>query len=66
MQSVGKEKTWKSKKARNTATYIFSNYAVELGLVSKIDNSFYINPIGLRSILLLQLKRSIKLIEYQK
>ncbi len=66
VKSVGKEKTWKTRKARETATYIFSNYAIEIDFISKINNSFYLNPKGLRAILLLQLNRSIKLIESQK
>ncbi|MCX6640756.1 MAG: hypothetical protein NTW14_09790 [bacterium] len=63
VRSVGKWQTWKTEKARNTATYIFSNYACELGFLAKVDNCFYITPKGIRSILLLQLNRSLKLIK---
>lgn len=63
VKTVGKESTWKSSKSRNTATYIFSNYACDLQLMTKIANEFYITPKGIRAILLLQLNRSIKLIE---
>lgn len=65
VQSVGKESTWRTDKARITATYIFSNYAIELGFISKVNNGFYVNPMGVRAILILQLKRSIRLIESQ-
>jgi hypothetical protein len=63
VKSVGKESTWKTPKSRETATYIFSNYACDLQLLTKINNSFYLTPNGIQAILLLQLNRSIKLIE---
>ncbi len=63
VMSVGKSHTWKTPKARQTATYIFTNYGCELEFLTKINNTFYITPKGIQSILLLQLNRSIKLIE---
>jgi len=63
VKSVGKTSTWNALKAQNTATYIFSNYAIELGLLAKVDNEFFITPAGIQAVLLLQLNRSIKLIE---
>lgn len=66
VKSVGKVETWRTDRARGTATYIFSNYACELELLAKIDNHFYITAKGIQSILLLQLNRSLKLIESQK
>ena len=66
VKSVGKAETWQSDKARETATYIFSNYACELEFLVKINNEFYITPKGIQAILLLQLNRSIKLIESNK
>jgi len=66
VKSVGKGQTWRKEKAKETATYIFSNYACELQLLVKVDNHFYITPKGIQAILLLQLNRSIKLIESQK
>jgi hypothetical protein len=66
VKSVGKEKTWRTPKARNTATYIFSNYACDLQFLAMIGDQFYITPKGIQAILLLQLNRSIKLIESQK
>jgi hypothetical protein len=63
VRSVGKWRIWKTEKARYTATYIFSNYACELGFLAKVNNCFYITPKGIRSILLLQLNRSLRLIE---
>jgi len=66
VKSVGKVETWRTDRARGTATYIFSNYACELELLAKIDNHFYITAKGIQSILLLQLNRSLKLIESQE
>ncbi len=63
VKSVGKTRTWKTDKSRKTASYIFSNYACELELLANVDNHFYITPKGIQAILLLQLNRSIKLIE---
>lgn len=65
VKSVGKTRTWKTDKARKTASYIFSNYACELEMIANVDNQFYITPKGIQAILLLQLNRSIKLIESQ-
>jgi len=65
VKSVGKTETWKTDKARETASYIFSNYACELEFLANVDNHFYITPRGIQAILILQLNRSIKLIETQ-
>jgi len=66
VKSVGKDATWKTPRSRETATYIFSNYACDLRLLIKINNNFYITPKGIQAILLLQLNRSIKLIEQRE
>ena len=66
VKSVAKTETWRMPRARETATYIFSNYSCELEYLSKINNEFYITPKGIQAILLLQLNRSIKLIETRK
>jgi len=64
--SVGKNSTWQKPKARNTATYIFSNYACELGFLTKFGNAFFLTPKGIQSVLILQLNRSIRLIKSQQ
>ena len=66
VKSVAKTETWRMPRARETATYIFSNYACELEFLVKINNEFFITPKGIQAILLLQLNRSIKLIESRK
>ena len=63
VKSVGKGSTWRMPRARETATYIFSNYASELEYLVKVNNEFFLTPKGIQAILLLQLNRSIKLIE---
>jgi predicted transcriptional regulator len=63
VRTVGKTDTWKTEKAKETATYIFSNYATELELLSKLNKEFFITPKGIQAVLLFQLNRSIKLIE---
>ncbi len=65
VKSVGKEQTWRTPKSRSTAAYIFSNYACDLQLLTMIGGKFYVTPRGIQAILLLQLNRSIKLIESQ-
>jgi hypothetical protein len=66
VKSVGKTTTWRADKSKETATYIFSNYAIELDFLAKVDNEFFITPTGIQAVLLLQLNRSIKLIENKK
>jgi hypothetical protein len=66
VKSVGKTETWRANKSKETATYIFSNYACELEFLVRVNNEYYITPKGIQAILLLQLNRSIKLIENRK
>lgn len=66
VKSVGKTETWRADKSKETATYIFSNYACELEFLVRVNNQYYITPKGIQAILLLQLNRSIKLIENRK
>lgn len=63
VKSVGKTETWRTLRARETATYIFTNYACELDFLVKVNNEYFITPKGIQAMLLLQLNRSIKLIE---
>ncbi len=62
IKSVGKTNTWVAEKSKETATYIFSNFAQELDFLAKVNNEFFITPSGIQAILLLQLNRSIKII----
>lgn len=66
VKSVGKTATWKTPRSKETATYIFSNYACELEFLVRVNNEYYITPKGIQAVLLLQLNRAIKLIENRK
>jgi len=66
VQSVGKISTWAREKSKSTATYIFSNYAIELNFLTRLNNHLFLAPAGINAILLLQLHRSIKLIEQKE
>lgn len=59
----GKKFDWQSQRAQQTATYTFLSFAVELGLLGKIGKQIVITPAGFRFILMLQLHKSIEMIE---
>lgn len=61
--SSGKHFEWPTKKATLDGNKMYSNYATELGLVGRIGDKFYITPDGIRFILLLQLHKTIKIID---
>lgn len=59
----GKVKEWQAKKSLSTATYTFLNFAIDLELLGKIGQSVVITPAGFKFILMLQLHKSIEMIE---
>ncbi|OGY72652.1 MAG: hypothetical protein A3E05_02365 [Candidatus Jacksonbacteria bacterium RIFCSPHIGHO2_12_FULL_44_12] len=59
----GKESEWQAERSLNTATYTFLNYAIDLELLGKIGQQIVITPAGFRFILMLQLHKSIEMIE---
>lgn len=59
----GKVKEWQAKKSLSTATYTFLNFAIDLELLGKIGQQIVITPAGFRFILMLQLHKSIEMIE---
>ncbi len=59
----GKVHEWKARKSLQTATYSFLNFAIDLGLLGKIGKQVLITPAGFRFILMLQLHKSIEMIE---
>jgi len=63
LEASGKKYEWKSKKSISTATYSYLNYAIKLGLLGKIGKNVVITPTGFRFILMLQLYKSIEMIE---
>jgi len=62
-ESSGKFFEWGSQKAALDGTKMYSNYAIELGLIGRIGNKFYVTPNGVRFILLLQLHKTIKTVD---
>jgi len=59
----GKVFEWRAEKSQHTATYTYLNFAVDLGLLGKIGRQIVITPAGFRFILMLQLHKSIEMIE---
>jgi hypothetical protein len=62
-ESSGKHFEWSTEKTTLDANKMYSNYAIELGLIGRIGDKFYITPDGIRFILLLQLHKTIKVID---
>jgi len=54
----GKQSEWADKASRD-AFSMYSNYSVDLGLLAKLGNNYYITPAGIKFILLLDLNKSI-------
>jgi hypothetical protein len=61
--ATGKLFDWAADKSAYHGTHMYSNYGVELGLLGRTGDSLYLTPAGLRFILLLQLHRSLQLID---
>ncbi len=59
----GKSKEWQAQKSLSTATYTFLNFAIDLELLGKIGKQIVITPAGFKFILMLQLHKSIEMIE---
>jgi len=59
----GKVNEWQAEKSLSTATYTFLNFAIELELLGKVGQQVVITPAGFRFILMLQLHKSIEMIE---
>jgi len=63
LKSSGKKYEWKAPRSLSTATYTYLNYAINLGLLGKIGKQILITPAGFRFILMLQLYKSIEMVE---
>jgi hypothetical protein len=59
----GKVYDWKTDKAKYSATRMYSNYAVDLGLVAKTDQSIYLTPQGVKFTVQMQLHKSLKMVD---
>lgn len=63
LKAAGKKHEWQAPKSLSTATYTYLNYAIKLGLLGKIGKQIVITPAGFRFILMLQLYKSIEMVE---
>ena len=63
LKTSGKKYEWQAPKSISTATYTYLNYAIKLGLLGKIGKQIVITPAGFRFILMLQLYKSIEMVE---
>ncbi|MCB1058846.1 MAG: hypothetical protein KDB65_01315 [Calditrichaeota bacterium] len=62
-QSCGRQFEWNSLKTASDATRMYSNYAIDLGLAAKMGEKFYLTPVGVRFIMLLNLHKTIKMVD---
>lgn len=61
--TIGKNFDWKTDKALSNGVRMYSNYAIELGLLGRVNNMFYLTPAGSGFILLLQLHKSVNFVD---
>jgi hypothetical protein len=59
----GKIYDWQTEKAQKYGAKMYSNYAVDLGLMAKSDNNVYLTPDGFKFVIQLQLHKSLKLMD---
>ncbi len=59
----GKIYDWQTDKAKFHGAKMYSNYAIDLGLVAKTDNHVYLTPEGFKFVIQMQLHKSIKLMD---
>lgn len=62
-QISGRYFEWSSDKTALDSMKMYSNYSIDLGLLGKNGNQFYLTPDGIRFILLLNLHKSIKIVD---
>jgi hypothetical protein len=60
----GKIYDWQTEKSQKHGTKMYSNYAIDLGLMAKTDNNVYLTPDGFKFVIQLQLHKSIKLMNH--
>ncbi len=57
----GKIHDWQSEKAKKHGAKIYSNYAIDLGLMAKSDENIFLTPEGFKFVIQMQLHKSLKL-----
>ena len=60
---AGKYFDWQTSKAKFSATRMYSNYAVDLGLLAKTDDTIYLTPEGFRFTVQMQMHKNLKMVE---
>ena len=60
----GKSLEWKTPRAKMYGAKMYSNYAIDLGLLAKNDTSVYLTPEGFKFVIQMQLHKSLKLMNY--
>ncbi|RKZ30544.1 hypothetical protein DRQ36_05150 [bacterium] len=60
---AGKYFDWQTPKAKYSATRMYSNYAIDLGLIAKSGETVYLTPDGFRFTMQMQLHKGLKMIE---
>ncbi len=59
----GKATEWLTETSLRHGVGMYSNYAIELGLLAKTDDRFLLTPDGIRFVLLLQLHKGIAMVD---
>ncbi|GHT53723.1 hypothetical protein AGMMS49982_17260 [Bacteroidia bacterium] len=60
----GKIYDWQTEKAQKHGAKMYSNYAIDLGLMAKTDSNVYLTPDGFKFVVQLQLHKSLKLMNH--
>ena len=60
----GKSLEWQTPRAKMYGAKMYSNYAIDLGLLAKNDASVYLTPEGFKFVIQMQLHKSLKLMNY--
>jgi hypothetical protein len=62
-QSAGTFFRWNARKTAMDAMRMYSNYAIDIGLVARMGEMYYLTPSGVRFILLLNLHKTIEMVD---
>lgn len=62
-KSSGRYFEWSSTKTADDSMRMYSNYAIDIGLMGRMGDKYYLTPDGIRFILLLNLHKAIKIID---
>jgi hypothetical protein len=63
---AGKYYDWQTDKAKYNATRMYSNYAIDLGLLAKSGESIYLTPEGFRFTIQMQMHKSLIMVSSLK